>query len=77
MRRVSSSPHFHSGASTRNIMYSVAVAMMPSCSYTYSQKYNIRIKKKKIKSPVREKGKFFGISAMGDTPENDFQEALS
>ncbi|MGP1508850.1 MAG: RnfABCDGE type electron transport complex subunit D [Sphaerochaeta sp.] len=31
MRRVSSSPHFHSGASTANIMYSVAAAMAPSC----------------------------------------------
>ncbi|MBO4394314.1 MAG: RnfABCDGE type electron transport complex subunit D [Spirochaetales bacterium] len=31
MRRVSSSPHFHSGASTSNIMYSVAAALTPSC----------------------------------------------
>ena len=31
MRRVSSSPHFHSGASTSNIMYSVAIALAPSC----------------------------------------------
>lgn len=31
MRRVSASPHFHSGASTRNIMYSVAAALAPAC----------------------------------------------
>jgi len=31
MRRVSSSPHFHSGASTSNIMYSVSAALAPSC----------------------------------------------
>ncbi len=31
MRRVSASPHFHSGASTSNIMYSVAAALAPSC----------------------------------------------
>ncbi len=31
MRRVSTSPHFHSGASTKNIMYSVAAAMAPAC----------------------------------------------
>ena len=31
MRRVSSSPHFHSGVSTSNIMFSVAAAMTPAC----------------------------------------------
>jgi electron transport complex protein RnfD len=30
MRRVSTSPHFHSGASTKNIMYSVAAALAPA-----------------------------------------------
>lgn len=31
MRRVSTSPHFHSGASTKNIMFSVAAALAPAC----------------------------------------------
>ncbi|MBO4409406.1 MAG: RnfABCDGE type electron transport complex subunit D [Spirochaetales bacterium] len=31
MRRVSTSPHFHSGASTSNIMFSVAIALAPAC----------------------------------------------
>lgn len=31
MRTVSTSPHFHSGASTKNIMYSVAAALAPAC----------------------------------------------
>ncbi len=31
MRRVSTSPHFHSGASTKKIMYNVAGALAPAC----------------------------------------------
>ncbi|MCF0238813.1 MAG: RnfABCDGE type electron transport complex subunit D [Sphaerochaetaceae bacterium] len=31
MKKVSSSPHIHSGASTQNIMFSVALALTPAC----------------------------------------------